>query len=64
MTKKDYELIATILKKAKKYLDNTTHCKLSDYQYERICNSFGFYLEKENPQFKYDRFMGLCGNLE
>ena len=50
MTKKDYELIARVIKEI-----NTRKAKG-----QRIVELFGLELEKENPRFDYKKFYLAC----
>ena len=51
MTKKDYELIARIIKEA----------GLAQNDLERIANDFAYTLASKNPRFNRDMFLKACG---
>lgn len=56
MTKKDYILIASIIKQNKVYFAN-------DNFYYLFCRAFGIMLEDTNPKFDPIKFLEACTNL-
>jgi len=69
MTRKDYELIAQVLKQAKPMLpDNPNrHDKIifggEDECWNDIIRRFGITLSRDNPQFKISKFEKACGRI-
>lgn len=53
MSKKDYILIAEVLKDAKNYMDSMKHWAL--------CRNFGERLAETNTKFDLARFLEACG---
>jgi hypothetical protein len=58
MTKKDFILIAQILK-ATKPLEGDSHLQY----WQTICNVFANRLANDNPRFKRATFLSACGAL-
>jgi hypothetical protein len=56
MTKKDYVLIARVLKRARGS-DNTSAPQILDAVAEDLCGG----LELDNPAFNRERFLSACG---
>lgn len=56
MTKKDYELIASILKTT-----NEWALSLEEDVYQIICGNFSNRLSREDPKFDYQKFLQACG---
>lgn len=52
MTRKDYVVVANILKDYKEELDNIS--------FVDIVNDFGDYFEKDNPNFNWAKFREAC----
>lgn len=57
MTKKDYELIASVLRQAK-YVNKTS---ADTKVWERICLLHASALGTTNPRFDRDKFLKACG---
>lgn len=61
MTRKDYELIAGILKGAYNYEATFNDNDKGAKAIEGISHTFATMLEKQNPRFDRDRFLSACG---
>jgi len=61
MTRKDYELIAQILKGAKNYEQNFNDNEKGAKAIEGITHIFATMLSTTNPNFDRARFLSACG---
>lgn len=57
MTKKDYELIASVLKHKQVFYI----LKMGSYYYDQLCKDFADTLASKNPRFDKDKFLKACG---
>lgn len=56
MTKKDFELIASVLKDCKQVIP-----QYEQYSYDMITSKLSDKLAQVNPRFNRDRFLKACG---
>lgn len=68
MTKKDYELIANVLKDVKhgeidmhERDDSVESHQGMEYIWGETCKAFALYLEEANPRFDRNKFLQACG---
>lgn len=64
MTRKDFELIAEVLKDNLQHAINGGNVKYEAYTRtvtEDVANLFAIRLREQNPRFKKERFLRACG---
>jgi hypothetical protein len=61
MTRKDYELIAKVLKGARDYEEQNPINKPNFFIVEAVAKTLSEVLATENPRFDRARFLSACG---
>lgn len=61
MTKKDYELIASVLKQAILFCDDTSNQDDDILLLETLSKRFADTLASKNPRFNREKFLKACG---
>ena len=61
MTKKDYELIASVLKSMQFNVIDGNEWDGGASDYEVVCNNFATALKEKNDQFNTSMFLATCG---
>ncbi len=59
MTNKDYALIADAI--LREYMDTSTECIEARSAMYNLAGAIGTALRRDNPDFDYYGFMGMCG---
>ena len=61
MTKKDFEMIASVLKACEWPSSNDTYAKGMRCQWSNTIDAFATALASQNPRFDRERFLAACG---